>query len=217
MVGLAIIGVPIAVVLAWAFDATPGDGRPSLHQASGSGSDGGTNDAHTASFAYSCTGLSCDFDGSGSSDSDGSISRYEWDFGDGSSDSGVTVTHTYGASGGYAVTRTTHPDQSYSDGQSRSRRRQRRQLHRGEQALAAPPLRIAEALTDVPFGIEVDVRRSAPGDRDGSCARLSPPAPGGRGGSPGAPRYRGRATSRPAPSSPHPRPPSRAAGSARGK
>ena len=60
----------------------------------------------TASFTFSCTGLSCNFDGSGSSDSDGNIVGYAWSFGDGSSGSGVTPSQTYGAAGTYTVTLT---------------------------------------------------------------------------------------------------------------
>jgi subtilisin len=75
----------------------------------GGDDDGGdTNSPPTASFTFSCTELSCDFDGSGSSDSDGDITTWAWDFGDGSSVSGpeATASHTYGAAGGFTVTLT---------------------------------------------------------------------------------------------------------------
>jgi len=59
-----------------------------------------------ASFAVTCTGLTCSFDGSGSADPDGSITSYGWVFGDGASGSGKTVSHTYGRAGGHTVTLT---------------------------------------------------------------------------------------------------------------
>jgi PKD repeat protein len=74
------------------------------------GGGSGGNQAPTASFTYSCTDLSCDFDGSGSSDSDGSIVSYDWDFGDGATASGVTASHTYAADGTYTVTLTVTDD-----------------------------------------------------------------------------------------------------------
>jgi PKD repeat protein len=44
-----------------------------------------------ASFTYSCTDLTCDFDASGSFDSDGSIASYSWSFGV----SGQTASETF--------------------------------------------------------------------------------------------------------------------------
>lgn len=67
---------------------------------------GGGNSSPTASFTYSCTDLSCSFDGSGSSDSGGSISEYSWDFGDGATATGQVVNHSYAAGGSYTVTLT---------------------------------------------------------------------------------------------------------------
>lgn len=48
----------------------------------------------TASFTYSCSGFTCNFDGNGSSDDNG-ISAYDWDYGDGTTGTGVTSSHTY--------------------------------------------------------------------------------------------------------------------------
>ncbi len=59
-----------------------------------------------ASFTFSCTGLTCSFNGSASWDSDGTITNYAWNFGDGATGSGATVTHTYRAPGTYGVTLT---------------------------------------------------------------------------------------------------------------
>ena len=61
------------------------------------------NAAPTAGFSFSCSGLTCSFDGSGSWASDG-IAVYRWDFGDGTSASGLTAAHSYAAKGSYRVT-----------------------------------------------------------------------------------------------------------------
>ncbi len=58
------------------------------------------NQAPTASFTFSCSGLTCSFNGSSSSDSDGTIASYSWDFGDGATGTGSTSSHTYAAPGG---------------------------------------------------------------------------------------------------------------------
>lgn len=82
------------------------------------GGGGTTNSPPTASFTFSCTDLSCDFDGSGSSDSDGTIASYAWDFGDGNTATGVTASHTYGADGTYTVTLTVTDDGGATDSSS---------------------------------------------------------------------------------------------------
>lgn len=95
------------------YDQTTSDHYPVLssYTLSGDGSDGGdTNSSPTASFTFSCTDLSCDFDGTGSSDSDGSISDYSWDFGDGNTGSGSTITHSYVSESTYNVTLTVTDD-----------------------------------------------------------------------------------------------------------
>ncbi|MFO7764292.1 MAG: S8 family serine peptidase, partial [Wenzhouxiangellaceae bacterium] len=76
------------------------------------GGDGGgdTNAEPTASFTFSCTDLSCNFDGSASSDSDGTIASYAWDFGDGTTATGATASHTYDGDGSYTVTLTVTDD-----------------------------------------------------------------------------------------------------------
>jgi subtilisin len=88
--------------------------------AGGGGGGGDTNSPPTASFTFSCTDLSCDFDASGSSDSDGSIASYDWDFGDGNTVSGVTANHTYAASGTYTVVLTVTDDERATDSDSQS-------------------------------------------------------------------------------------------------
>jgi PKD repeat protein len=67
-----------------------------------------------ASFTFSCTGLSCSFNGSASSDSDGSIAGYSWAFGDGTTSTGVTATHTYGRTGTYSASLTVTDDRGSS-------------------------------------------------------------------------------------------------------
>jgi subtilisin family serine protease len=71
-----------------------------------SGGGGGGNQAPTASFTSSCSGLTCSFNGSGSTDTDGTIASYAWSFGNGASGSGATTSQTYATGGTYTVTLT---------------------------------------------------------------------------------------------------------------
>lgn len=80
------------------------------------GGGGDTNAAPTAAFTYSCTDLTCDFDGSGSSDSDGTIASYDWSFGA----SGVTATNTFASDGSYTVTLTVTDDAGATDSSSQT-------------------------------------------------------------------------------------------------
>ncbi len=58
-----------------------------------------------ANYTFSCTGLSCSFDGSGSTAL--ANATYGWSWGDGTPNgSGKTATHTYAAAGTYTVTLT---------------------------------------------------------------------------------------------------------------
>lgn len=54
-----------------------------------------------ASFTFTCSGLSCTFDGTSSS---GAKLSHTWDFGDATGGSGAVVSHTYAAGGTYSVT-----------------------------------------------------------------------------------------------------------------
>lgn len=72
----------------------------------------------TASFTFSCTNLSCSFNGSGSSDDNG-ITNYSWTFGDGSTGSGVTTSRTYAAAGTYNVTLTVRDTANQTNSQTR--------------------------------------------------------------------------------------------------
>ncbi len=69
-----------------------------------------------ASFTYTCSGLTCDFDGSASTGR-GRLS-YDWNFGDGTPGSGVTVSHTYAAAGTYQVTLTATASKSGPDSET---------------------------------------------------------------------------------------------------
>jgi len=74
--------------------------------------------APVASFTFSCTGLSCSFDGSGST-ADPSAA-YTWAWGDGTANgAGKTANHTYAAGGTFSVTLTVS-DPGGSDGQTQS-------------------------------------------------------------------------------------------------
>ncbi|MBE7190359.1 PKD domain-containing protein, partial [Jatrophihabitans endophyticus] len=65
----------------------------------------------TARFTYSCTTLTCSFDGSTSVDSDGDpVVAWAWDFGDGTSATGATTTHTFAAAGSQSVRLTVTDD-----------------------------------------------------------------------------------------------------------
>jgi hypothetical protein len=66
------------------------------------------NTPPVARFTFSCSALSCSFDGSASTDSDGTT--YAWTFGDGTGAGGRTVAHTYAQAGSYTVTLTVTDD-----------------------------------------------------------------------------------------------------------
>ena len=72
----------------------------------------------TASFTFSCSGLSCSFNGGGSSDDNG-ITSYSWSFGDGGSASGATASRTFAASGTYNVTLTVRDTANQTNSQTR--------------------------------------------------------------------------------------------------
>lgn len=77
----------------------------------------GINSPPVASFSFSCTDLSCAFDGTGSTDNDGSVISWDWDFGDGAFASGVTASHAY-APGTYVAALTVTDDAGATDRQS---------------------------------------------------------------------------------------------------
>lgn len=67
------------------------------------------NQAPTADFTFSCSGLTCTFT-STSGDPDGTIAAYGWAFGDGTSSTAQNPSHTYTAGGTYPVTLTVTDD-----------------------------------------------------------------------------------------------------------
>jgi serine protease len=97
------------------YDTEFGNGRLNSYRAvtgttlneGGSGGGGGNDGSPStlaASFAYSCSGLTCLFDGSGST---GSPTSYEWEFGlNGATDTGMVVSHAFTAAGNFVVTLT---------------------------------------------------------------------------------------------------------------
>lgn len=64
------------------------------------------NQAPTAAFTTSVTGLTVSADGSTSGDPDGTIAGFAWNFGDGSTASTATATHSYAAAGSYPISLT---------------------------------------------------------------------------------------------------------------
>lgn len=80
------------------------------------------NTAPTAALTFTCTALSCDFDGSGSRDSDGTIVEYAWDFGDGgtTTGTGATTSHTYASAGSYDAVLTVTDDGGSDDTAAKS-------------------------------------------------------------------------------------------------
>ena len=63
------------------------------------------NQAPTAEFTFTCSGLDCDFTDA-STDADGTIASYLWDFGDGETSTEASPSHTYAAAGEVTVTLT---------------------------------------------------------------------------------------------------------------
>ena len=76
----------------------------------------GGNNAPTASFTQSCSGLSCSFNGSASFDSDGSIAGYSWSIGGSNS----TASNTYASYGTYSVTLTVTDNQGATGSSTQS-------------------------------------------------------------------------------------------------
>ena len=65
-----------------------------------------TDQPPVARFTFSCTALTCSFNGSTSTDDKPPISSYTWNFGDNTTGSGVTASHTYAAAGSFQATLT---------------------------------------------------------------------------------------------------------------
>ncbi len=105
---------PAAVTAALTSNATTGKvtsaGTGSVNRLLYTGFIGGgttpPNQPPTASFSFSCTNLSCGFNGSASGDTDGTVTSYAWNFGDGTTGSGATPSKTYTTAGTRTVTLT---------------------------------------------------------------------------------------------------------------
>ncbi len=117
------------------------------------------NQAPTAQFSATPSGLSVGFDGSGSADVDGTITDWAWDFGDGTTSTDATTTsHTYATDGTYTVSLVVTDDEgtpsvAYTD----------------DVTVTAPPNAAPTAsFTATPAGLEVTVDGSASADSDGS-------------------------------------------------
>jgi PKD repeat protein len=114
------------------------------------------NSPPAASFTFSCSGLSCTYDGGLSSDSDGHVASYSWAFGDGATGTGVTATHTYGHSGTYPTSLTVTDDRGASAGVSK--------------AVTVANLAPTAAFTVSCSGLRCTIDGGASADRDGSIA-----------------------------------------------
>lgn len=84
--------------------SSPGSGSPNrlLYSAFISGGPPPPNQPPTASFTYSCSGLTCNFTDT-STDSDGTVSAWSWNFGDGTTSTTRNPSKTYAAAGTYTV------------------------------------------------------------------------------------------------------------------
>jgi serine protease len=72
-----------------------------------------------ANFTFSCTTLTCSFNGSGSTDDNG-ISSYSWTFGDGSTGTGATTSRSYAAAGTYSVVLTVRDTANQANSRTQS-------------------------------------------------------------------------------------------------
>lgn len=93
---------------------TAGSPNLLLHIADTGGAPPPLDQLPVARFTFSCSGLTCSFNGSGSSDDKG-IAAYSWNFGDGSGGNGAQISRSYAAGGSYSVTLTVIDTTSQTD------------------------------------------------------------------------------------------------------
>ena len=96
------------------YDTSFGNGRVNAYRAVTNttlNEGGGSGGTLAASFTYSCSVTTCNFDGSGSTNA----TTYAWTFGDGGAGSGVTTSHTYASTNGSYDVRLTVGDGSTTD------------------------------------------------------------------------------------------------------
>ncbi|HVL91254.1 MAG TPA: S8 family serine peptidase [Actinomycetota bacterium] len=77
------------------------------------------NQAPTAGFSFSCSGLSCSFSDA-SSDPDGTIVARSWQFGNGATSTATNPAYTYPAGGTYTITLTVTDDDGATSSVSKS-------------------------------------------------------------------------------------------------
>jgi PKD repeat protein len=123
--------VGVALIQAWVNGSTPNNGmviksggaRNGIEFGSSEGSVGvrpqltiNYEDSNpAASFLFSCSGLTCNFDASTSTGGAGTITSYSWSFGDLTNGSTVKPSHIYAAEGTYSVELTVTNDLGKSD------------------------------------------------------------------------------------------------------
>ncbi|QRY39477.1 PKD domain-containing protein [Microbacterium hominis] len=123
------------------------------------------NQAPTAAFTSTPSGLSVAVDGSGSSDPDGTVTAFAWDFGDGATGTGATASHAYAAAGTYTVKLTVTDDKGATGATTNA------------VTVTAPvgPVNQAPtaAFTSTPSGLSVAVDGSGSSDPDGTVTAFA--------------------------------------------
>ena len=116
------------------------------------------NEAPTASFTATPSGLSVAVNGSGSTDSDGSIVSHAWTFGDGGTASGANpAAHVYASAGTYTITLSVTDDDGAVGVSTQS-----------VTVTPAPNALPTASFTATPSGLSVAVNGSGSTDSDGS-------------------------------------------------